>query len=109
MLPFKANYGQDPRMGFKGQKKGKYEKVEKFTEKIKEIQEEVKAVLEKAQEKMKKYADKKRAEVNNYRVGDLVMFSTKDCHKLHSVISPPILRRFPRSQNQLKALKKTFR
>ena len=31
------------------------------------------------------------------------------CHKLHSVISPSNLRRFPRSQNQLKALKKTFR
>ena len=30
------------------------------------------------------------------------------CHKLHLVISPPILRRFPRSQGQLKALKKTF-
>ena len=31
------------------------------------------------------------------------------CHKLHSVISPSILRQFPRSQSQLKALKKTFR
>jgi len=31
------------------------------------------------------------------------------CHKLHSVISPSILRRFPQSQSQLKALKKTFR
>jgi len=31
------------------------------------------------------------------------------CHKLHSAISPPILRRFPRSQSELKALKKTFR
>jgi len=31
------------------------------------------------------------------------------CHKLHLVISPPFLRRFPRSQSQLKALKKTFR
>jgi len=30
------------------------------------------------------------------------------CHKLHSVISPPIIRLFPRSQSQLKALKKTF-
>ena len=30
------------------------------------------------------------------------------CHKLHSVISPPILQRFPWSQSQLKALKKTF-
>ena len=33
----------------------------------------------------------------------------EECHKLHLVISPPILRRFPRSQSQLKALKKTFR
>jgi len=31
------------------------------------------------------------------------------CHKLHLAISPPILRRFPRSQSELKALKKTFR
>jgi len=37
MLPFKANYGQDPRMGFKGRKKGKYERAEKFIEKMKEI------------------------------------------------------------------------
>jgi len=27
---------------------------------------------------MKKYADKKRAEVDEYKVGDLVMLSTKD-------------------------------
>jgi len=31
------------------------------------------------------------------------------CHKLHSAISSPILRRFPRSQSELKALQKTFR
>jgi len=31
------------------------------------------------------------------------------CHKLHSVISPSNLGRFPLSQSQLKALKKTFR
>ena len=31
------------------------------------------------------------------------------CHKLHPIISLSILRRFPRSQSQLKALKKTFR
>ena len=37
MLSFKANYRQDPRMGFKGKKKGKYVGVEKFIEKIKEI------------------------------------------------------------------------
>jgi len=47
-LPFKANYRQDPKMGFEGRKKGKYKKAEKFIEKIKEIQEEAKAVLGKA-------------------------------------------------------------
>jgi len=46
--PFKANYRQDPRMGFEGRKKGKYEEAEKFIKKMKEIQEEAKAVLEKA-------------------------------------------------------------
>ena len=65
-------------MGLKGRKKRKYEGAEKFIEKMKEIQEEAKVVLSKAQEEMKKYADKKRAEVNNYKVGDLVMLSTKD-------------------------------
>jgi len=77
-LPFKANYGQDPRMGFEIRKKGKYEGAEKFVAKIKEIQEEAKVALRKAQREMKKYADKKRAEVNKYKVGDLVMLSTKD-------------------------------
>jgi len=33
-LPFKANYGQDPRMGFEMRKKGKYEGAHKFVEKI---------------------------------------------------------------------------
>jgi len=78
MLPFKANYRQNPRMGFKGRKKGKYAEAEKFIEKIKEIQEEAKAALGKAQADMKKYADKKRLDVEEYKVGDLVMLSTKD-------------------------------
>jgi len=77
-LPFKANYGQDPRMGFEGRKKGKYAGAEKFIEKMKEIQEEAKAALGKAQADMKKYADKKRSDVEKYKVGDLVMLSTKD-------------------------------
>ena len=59
-------------------KKRKYEEAEKFVVKIKEIQKEAKTALGKAQEKMKKYADRKRAEVNEYKVGDLVMLSTKD-------------------------------
>ena len=59
-------------------RKGRYEGVEKFVMKIKEIQGEAKVALGKAQEEMKKYMDRKRAEVNEYRVGDLVMLSTKD-------------------------------
>jgi len=76
--PFKANYRQDPRMGFKGRKKGKYAGAEKFVEKMKEIQEEAKAVLRKAQEDIRKYADKKRSDTDEYKVEDLVMLSTKD-------------------------------
>ena len=77
-LPFKENYGQDPRMGFEGRKKRKYTGTEKFIEKMKEIQEKAKAALGKAQADMKKYADKKRSDVEEYKVGDLVMLSTKD-------------------------------
>jgi len=76
--PFKASYGQDPRIGFEIRRKGKYEGAEKFVMKMKEIQEEAKAVLGKAQEEMKKYTDRKRAEVDEYKVKDLVMLSTKD-------------------------------
>jgi len=78
VLPFKANYRQNPRMGFEMRRKGKYKGMEKFVTKMKEIQEEAKAVLGKVQEEMKKYADRKRGEDDEYKVGDLVMLSTKD-------------------------------
>jgi len=77
-MPFKANYRQDPRMGFEGRKKGKYKRAEKFVTKMKEIQEEAKAALGKVQEEMKRYMDRKRGDVDEYKVGDLVMLSTKD-------------------------------
>jgi len=48
MLSFKANYRQDPRIGFEERNKEKYERAKKFIEKIKEIQKEAKAVLSKA-------------------------------------------------------------
>jgi len=76
--PFKANYGQDPRIGFEGRKKGKYKGVERFVERMREIQEEAKVALGKAQADMKKYADRKRSDIEEYKVGDLVMLSTKD-------------------------------
>ena len=59
-------------------KKRKYERVEKFVTKMKEIQEEAKVALGKVQEEIKKYIDRKRAEVDEYKVEDLVMLSTKD-------------------------------
>ena len=77
-LPFKANYKQDSRIGFKVKKKGKYKGIEKFVTKIKEIQEEAKAVLGKAQEEMKRYVDRKRTEVDKYKVENLVILNTKD-------------------------------
>jgi len=76
--PFQANHGQNPRLGFKLRKKGKYEGAEKFAERIKSVQEEAKVVLQKAQKNMKRYADRERGEVEEYRVGDLVLLSTKD-------------------------------
>jgi len=76
--PFKVNYGQDPRMGFEGRRKGKYKTAGKFIEKMKKIQEEAKAVLGKAQEEMRKFADRKRGKGKEYRVRDLVLLSTKD-------------------------------
>ena len=45
---FKANYGQDPRMGFEGRRKRRYKAAGKFVERMKKIQEEAKAALEKA-------------------------------------------------------------
>ena len=65
-------------MGFEIRRKGKYKGAEKFVIKMKKVQEEAKVVLGKAQEKMKKYADRKRTEADKYKVGDLVMLSTKD-------------------------------
>jgi len=65
-------------MGFERRKKGKYKGTERFMKKMKEILEETKAALGKAQEEMKKYTDRKRTEVDNYKVGDLVMLSTKN-------------------------------
>ena len=78
ILLFKANYGQDPRMGFEGRRKGKYKVVGKFVERMKKIQEKAKAALEKAQEKMKKFTNRKREEREEYRIGGLVLLSMKN-------------------------------
>ena len=75
---FKANYSQDPKMGFEERRKGKYKVAEKFVEKMRKIQEKAKAALEKVQEEIKKFANRRRREEEEYSVGDLVLLSTKD-------------------------------
>jgi len=65
-------------MGFEGRRKRKYEAAGKFVEKMKKIQEEAKAALGKAQEEMKKFGDRRRGKGEEYKVGDLVLLSTKD-------------------------------
>jgi len=75
---FKANNGWNPRMGFKLRKKGRFEGAEKFAKRMEEVQGEAKAALAKAQEEIRQYADRKRGEVVRYKVGDLVLLSTKD-------------------------------
>jgi len=77
-LPFKANYGQNPRMGFKGRRTEKYKAAGKFVEKMKKIQEEAKAALGKAQEEIKRLGDRRRGKREEYKVGDLVLLSMKD-------------------------------
>jgi len=74
--PFQANHRQNPRMGFELRKKGRYKGAERFAERMKKVQEEAKATLQKAQEDMKQYTDRKRGEVEEYRVGNLVLLST---------------------------------
>jgi len=76
--PFQVNHRQNPRMGFKLRKKRRYEGAERFAERMKKVQEEAKAALQKAQEDMKQYADRERGEVEEYRIDDLVLLSTKD-------------------------------
>ena len=65
-------------MGFEMRKRGKYEEAEKFAEKMRNVQEEAKAALQKVQEYMKRYVDRERGEVEEYKVGNLVLLSTKD-------------------------------
>ena len=78
MSLFQVNYGREPRMGFDIRKKGKNEKAEEFASEMKERHEETRAALVKLQEEMKRQADRSRKEVEEYRVDDKVLISTKD-------------------------------
>jgi len=72
LLPFKVNCGRELRMGFDIRKK------KKNVKEMKNRYEEVKAALVKLQKEMKRQADRNRKEIEEYRVGDKVLISTKD-------------------------------
>jgi len=57
-------------MGFELRKKGRFEKAEEFAIRMKEVHEEAEAALKKSQKEMRKYTDRKRSEIEEYRVGD---------------------------------------
>ena len=76
--PFEANNGWNPRMGFELRKKGRFEGAERSMKKMEEVQSKAKAALTKAQEEMRQYADRKRKKAVEYKIGDLVLLSTKD-------------------------------
>ena len=78
VLPFEANNGQSLKMGFELRKKGKFEGVERFVKRMEKVQGEAKAALAKVQEEMRRYTDKKRGEAVEYKVGNLVLLSTRD-------------------------------
>jgi len=65
-------------MRFKMRKKGKFEKAEEFATRMKKVHEKAEAALKKSQKEIKKYADRKRSEVEEYRVGNWMLLSTKD-------------------------------
>ena len=75
---FKVNNRQDSHMKFEMRKKEKFEKIEEFAMRIKEVHKKAKAILRKSQEKIRKYVDRKRSEVEEYRVGDWMLLSIKN-------------------------------
>jgi len=65
-------------MGLEGRRGKRFEAAEEFAERMRQVQEKVKAALGKVQEEMRKYADRKRREGVEFKIGDLVLLSTKE-------------------------------
>jgi len=60
VFSFKANYGQDPRMGFEERRKGKFEIVGKFVKRIKKIQRDKSSIRKSTRENKKIYRQEAR-------------------------------------------------
>ena len=73
-----ANYGRELRMRVDIRRKGKMEKAIEFAERMMKIQEEAEAALKRAQEKMKQQANRRRKEVEIWKVKNKVILSMKD-------------------------------
>ena len=75
---FQVNYGRELRMGFDIRKKKKNKKAEEFAREMKEKHKKARAALVKSQEEMKRQAYRSRKEIEEYRIGNKVLISTKD-------------------------------
>ena len=78
LSPFQVNYGRELRMGFDIRKKKKNKKAEEFAREMKEKHKKARAALVKSQEEMKRQAYRSRKEIEEYRIGNKVLISTKD-------------------------------
>ena len=78
ILPFYANHGFNPQMGFEPWRDVKVQAVDKFVDKLKKVQEEAKVALHKAHDDMKPFADWMGAHAPEYKEGDQVWLSTKN-------------------------------
>ena len=65
-------------MGFDIRKKRKNVKEEEFVREMKDRHKKAKSALVRSQEEMKRQVDRNRKEVEEYRMGDKVLISTKD-------------------------------
>ena len=73
-----ANYGRELRIGVDLRRKGNIEKVIEFVEGMRKVQKEVGVVLTRVQKEIKRQVDKERREVEEWKLEDKVMLSTKD-------------------------------
>jgi len=75
---FITNYGRELRMEIDLRRKEKMEKAMEFAERMRKVQEEAGVVLTRVQKEIKRQADRGRKKVEEWKVGDKVMLSTKD-------------------------------
>ena len=78
MSLFITNYGRELRMEIDLRRREKMEKAMEFAERMRKVQEEAGVVLTRVQKEIKRQADRGRKKVEEWKVGDKVMLSTKD-------------------------------